>query len=95
MICSDLAAQVSFYFILSLFSSLGWIPTFDPWDKFADWITTYFPWAGAKDGADDDDPTVATLCGITLVRVARDGLERFVGVSQPHGSSKYRPWRAR
>jgi membrane protein len=29
---------------LVLASPLGWIPTFDPWDKFADWITTYFPW---------------------------------------------------
>ena len=49
--CIDLAAQVSFYFILSLFpfflvlaSLLGWIPTSEHWDKFADWITTYFPW---------------------------------------------------
>jgi membrane protein len=49
--CPDLAAQVSFYFILSLFpfflvlaSLLGWIPTSEHWDKFADWITTYFPW---------------------------------------------------
>jgi len=49
--CPDLAAQVSFYFILSLFpfflvlaSVLGWIPTSEHWDKFADWITTYFPW---------------------------------------------------
>jgi membrane protein len=45
-----LAAQVSFYFILSLFpfflvlaSLLGWIPTSEHWDKFADWTTTYFP----------------------------------------------------
>jgi membrane protein len=49
--CTDLAAQVSFYFILSLFpfflvlaSLLGWIPTSEHWDKFADWTTTYFPW---------------------------------------------------
>jgi membrane protein len=48
--CVDLAAQVSFYFILSLFpfflvlaSLLGWIPTTDRWDAFADWLTTYFP----------------------------------------------------
>jgi membrane protein len=48
--CTDLAAQVSFYFILSLFpfflvlaSLLGWIPTTSRWDAFADWITTYFP----------------------------------------------------
>jgi len=49
--CTDLAAQVSFYFIVSLFpfflvlaSLLGWIPTSEHWDKFADWVTTYFPW---------------------------------------------------
>jgi membrane protein len=48
--CMDLAAQVSFYFILSLFpfllvlaSLLGWIPTTSHWEAFADWITTYFP----------------------------------------------------
>jgi len=49
--CTDLAAQVSFYFIVSLFpfflvlaSLLGWIPTSEHWDKFAEWVTTYFPW---------------------------------------------------
>jgi membrane protein len=49
--CLDLAAQVSFYFALSLFpfflvlaSLLGWIPTSEHWGTFADWITTYFPW---------------------------------------------------
>jgi membrane protein len=49
--CIDLAAQVSFYFILSLFpfflvlaSLLGWVPTSEHWDQFAEWITAYFPW---------------------------------------------------
>jgi len=49
--CADLAAQVSFYFILSLFpfflvlaSFLGWIPTTTRWDSFANWVTAYFPW---------------------------------------------------
>jgi membrane protein len=49
--CADLAAQVSFYFVLSLFpfflvlaSFLGWIPTTSRWDAFANWVTTYFPW---------------------------------------------------
>jgi len=48
--CVDLAAQVSFYFVLSLFpfflvlaSLLGWIPTTDNWDAFANWLTAYFP----------------------------------------------------
>ncbi len=46
----DLAAQVSFYFVLSLFpflivlaSLLGWLPTTTRWDSFSDWLTTYFP----------------------------------------------------
>jgi membrane protein len=49
--CTDLAAQVSFYFVLSLFpfflvlaSVLGWIPTTNGWDTFVDWVTAYFPW---------------------------------------------------
>jgi membrane protein len=49
--CTNLAAQVSFYFVLSLFpfflvlaSVLGWIPTTSKWDEFAAWVTTYFPW---------------------------------------------------
>lgn len=49
--CTNLAAQVSFYFILSLFpfflvlaSFLGWIPTTSRWDSFANWVTAYFPW---------------------------------------------------
>jgi membrane protein len=49
--CTNLAAQVSFYFILSLFpfflvlaSFLGWIPTTSRWDSFATWVTAYFPW---------------------------------------------------
>jgi len=43
--CADLAAQVSFYFVLSLFPSfLGWIPTTTRWDSFANWVTAYFPW---------------------------------------------------
>lgn len=48
--CPDLAAQVSFYFVLSLFpfflvmaSLLGWIPTTSRWQPFANWVTAYFP----------------------------------------------------
>jgi len=48
--CPDLAAQMSFYFVLSLFpfflvlaSLLGWIPTTDRWEPFAQWVTGYFP----------------------------------------------------
>jgi membrane protein len=49
--CADLAAQVSFYFVLSLFpfflvlaSFLGWLPTTSRWDAFANWVTANFPW---------------------------------------------------
>jgi membrane protein len=53
--CTDVAAQVSFYFVRSLFpfllvlaSLLGWIPTTSRWDAFADWITTYFPFQARR-----------------------------------------------
>jgi membrane protein len=48
--CSDMAAQVSFYFVLSLFpfflvvaAILGWIPTTSRWDSFAQWLSAYLP----------------------------------------------------
>jgi membrane protein len=44
------AAQVSFYFVLSMFpfflvvaALLGWAPTSGGWQTFAKWLTTYFP----------------------------------------------------
>ena len=47
--CADLAAGVSFYFVLSLFpfflviaALIGRIPTTE-WGAFADWVITYFP----------------------------------------------------
>ena len=46
----DLAAQVSFYFVLSLLPFLivlaaivGWWPSTTLWQSFAQWITDYFP----------------------------------------------------
>jgi len=46
----DLAAQVSFYFVLSLVPFLivlaaivGWLPSGTLWQSFAQWITDYFP----------------------------------------------------
>ena len=46
----DLAAQVSFYFVLSLVPFLivlaaivGWLPSSTLWQSFAQWITDYFP----------------------------------------------------
>ena len=46
----DLAAQVSFYFVLSLLPFLivlaaivGWLPSTNLWQSFAQWITDYFP----------------------------------------------------
>jgi membrane protein len=48
--CTDLAARVSFYFVLSLFpfflmmaALIGWIPTTSKWDAFTGWLITYFP----------------------------------------------------
>jgi membrane protein len=48
--CADLAARVSFYFVLSLFpfflmmaALIGWIPTTSKWDAFTGWLITYFP----------------------------------------------------
>jgi membrane protein len=48
--CFDLAAQVSFYFVLSLFPFclvlavvVGWLPSSAIWKSFATWIITYLP----------------------------------------------------
>jgi membrane protein len=48
--CPDLAAQVSFYFVLSAFpfllvlsGILGWISTTSEWSRFALWLTSYMP----------------------------------------------------
>jgi uncharacterized BrkB/YihY/UPF0761 family membrane protein len=44
------AAQVSFYFVLSMFpfflviaALLGWVPTSSSWQMFAQWLAAYFP----------------------------------------------------
>lgn len=44
------AAQVSFYFVLSMFpfflvvaALLGWVPTSGEWQTFAKWLSAYFP----------------------------------------------------
>jgi membrane protein len=48
--CLDLAAQMSFFFVLALFPFLlvvaaiiGWLPSTDLWHNFAQWITDYLP----------------------------------------------------
>jgi membrane protein len=48
--CIDLAAQMSFYFILSAFpfllvvaSVIGWLPSTNVWHNFAEWISHYLP----------------------------------------------------
>jgi membrane protein len=48
--CFDLAAQTSFYFVLSLFPfclvialMVGRLPSSRAWDSFANWIVTYLP----------------------------------------------------
>ncbi len=48
--CADLAAQVSFYFVLSLFpfflviaAIIGWLPYTSIWGSFVEWSFTYLP----------------------------------------------------
>jgi membrane protein len=48
--CIDLAAQMSFYFILSVFpfllvvaSVIGWLPSTNLWHNFAEWMSHYLP----------------------------------------------------
>lgn len=48
--CVDLAAQMSFYFILSIFplllaiaSMIGWLPSTTLWHNFAEWMSNYLP----------------------------------------------------
>jgi membrane protein len=48
--CTDIGAQVSFFFVLSLFpfflviaAIIGWLPSTTLWESFVDWIFTYFP----------------------------------------------------
>lgn len=48
--CIDLAAQMSFYFSLSLFpfcivvaALVGWLPSTTVWHNLAGWMTTYLP----------------------------------------------------
>lgn len=48
--CTDLAAQNSFYFVLSLVpfflvlaALVGWLPTTNLWQNLVEWMTTYLP----------------------------------------------------
>jgi len=48
--CANLAAQMSFYFLLSLFpffvivaSVVGWLPSTTLWDRVVTWMTQYLP----------------------------------------------------
>jgi membrane protein len=52
--CTNLAAQMSFYFVLSLVpfflvlaAVVGWIPTTNLWENLVEWITMYLP-AGSR-----------------------------------------------
>src|SRR3984893_3430202 len=53
--CTDLPAQMSFYFVLSLVpfflvlaSFVGWLPTTSLWEQPVRWITTYLPQASCR-----------------------------------------------
>ena len=48
--CTDMAAQMSFYFVLAVFpffivvaAIVGWLPSTNLWQSFAQWITDYLP----------------------------------------------------
>jgi membrane protein len=48
--CSNMAAQMSFYFVLAVFpffivlaALVGWLPSTTLWQSFAQWITGYLP----------------------------------------------------
>jgi membrane protein len=48
--CLNIAAEMSFYFVLSLSpfllvvaAMIGWLPSTDLWHNFAQWITSYLP----------------------------------------------------
>jgi membrane protein len=48
--CLDVAAQVSFFFVLSLFpfflviaAIIGFLPSTEVWEPFVEWVFTYFP----------------------------------------------------
>jgi membrane protein len=63
--CPDLAAQMSFYFILSLFpffiviaAVVGWLPSTTAWHNLAQWITDYFP-------KESRQMVFATILGLT------------------------------
>ncbi|MGH9735868.1 MAG: YihY/virulence factor BrkB family protein [Candidatus Acidiferrales bacterium] len=63
--CVDLAAQTSFYFVLSIFplllvlaSIVGWLPSTNLWHNFAQWISNYLP-------RDARDVSFHTILGLT------------------------------
>ena len=48
--CSNMAAEVSFYFVLSMFpfflvmaAIVGWLPSSTVWQSFTEWVIAYFP----------------------------------------------------
>lgn len=48
--CPNMAAEVSFYFVLSMFpffvvmaALVGWLPSSTLWQSFAEWVMAYFP----------------------------------------------------
>jgi membrane protein len=48
--CIDLAAEMAYYFVMSLFPFLlviaavvGWLPSTNLWNNFAQWLTAYLP----------------------------------------------------
>ena len=92
----DLAAQVSFYFVLSLVPFLivlaaivGWLPSTTLWQSFAQWITDYFPNRSRQAVFRHHSGPDARVHRISFVRPLSCGLERFFGLHEPDGGSKH------
>ncbi|HEX4486582.1 MAG TPA: YihY/virulence factor BrkB family protein, partial [Terriglobales bacterium] len=67
--CVDLAAQMSFYFSLSLFpffivtaAFVGWLPSTTMWHNLAQWMTNYLP------------PQVRTMVFVAILDLTRNSL---------------------
>ena len=92
----DLAAQVSFYFVLSLVPFLivlaaivGWLPSTTLWQSFAQWITDYFPNRSRQAVFATILDLTRGYTGISFLRPVGCGLERFFRIHEPDGSSKH------
>ena len=90
--CLDLAAQMSFFFVLSLFpfliviaAILGWLPSTDVWHNFVTWVTQYLPRETDPSCLQPIISLVARVVEILFVRLAGDALDLLFGFCQLDG----------